>query len=117
MQIPCDTHGTAPSRNHIDGYGNQPLGSGFGRAPHPAIAGQLTHPALRDAQAHGRLSYRDVVNIIGRCLGIQLELNGARLLQRAHLVDQKSDDLAVVVQSLEDAFIVGGREITFLGCP
>ncbi len=65
MPTSCDAHGTVPSRNHIDGYGNQPLGSGLGRSPHPAIAGQLTHPALGDPQANGRLAYRDVGDIIG----------------------------------------------------
>ena len=52
---------------------------------------------------------RDVGDIIGGDLGRQLELDGARLLERAHLVDEEPDDLAVVVQPLENALVVAVR--------
>ena len=101
----------APSWDQLDRRGNQPLGPGLGRSPYPALAGQLPHSAFRDAQPSGGLTHRDVGDIFGRRFRRQLELDRGRLLQRAHLVDQEADDLAVVVQPLEDALIVGGGEV------
>ena len=89
--------GPAPSWDQLDRRGNQPLGSGLGRSSHPALAGQLPHLPFRDAQLQSRLTHRDVGDIFGRRFRRQLELDRGRLLERAHLVDQEADDLAVVV--------------------
>jgi len=92
--------GTALSGDYLDGCGNQPLGAGFGRSANSAVQGQFSHAAFRHSQPGSGLSHCDVGDIVIGDFGLKLELNGTEFGECAHVVDQKADYIAVVVEAL-----------------
>ena len=83
----------------------------------------LLAPRTRPSRANWRIRRSDMPNWAAACLVVTFMTSSAGIsdtrsnsvglgcLSVHHLVNQKPDDLAVVIQSLEDAVIVGRREV------
>ena len=67
----------------------------FDRAVRPAFTRQLTHTPLRHSELRGREARGQVDDVVVWRLRDELELDRAGLLERADLVDEEPDDLAV----------------------